>query len=184
MDRLNINQLTKPGKDQMKTMTIATRATIGLILATLLTSCAGMQPQIKRNVAFSDEMFATSLTNGTSTVTGQAFLKTRSGEVKFGAGNEVVCVPVNEYTDETQRAIISGKNLEAPDPRYFKYRRTTIADGNGNFEFRDIPGGEYYISCVIQWEYVTQYGAMPTGGVATARVKIADGESVKIILTK
>lgn len=156
-----------------------------ICVSLFLSSCAGMLPPVKRNVAFSEEMFAPSLAKGTATISGQAFLKTRSGEVKFGAGNEVVCVPVNEYTNETQmRGVVNGENLESPPPAYFKYRRTVIADGNGNFEFKELPAGEYYVSCIIRWEYATQYGAMPTGGVASAKVKVADGESVKVIVTK
>lgn len=159
-------------------------ALIGLC-AMMVSGCAGMMPPAKRNVAFDEEMFKSSIEPGTATITGQAFLKTRSGEVKFGAGNEVVCVPVNAYTIETQqRTIIGGENLEAPDSRYAKYRRVTQADGSGNFQFSNLPAGEYFISCIIQWEYATSYGPMPTGGVAYVRVKVNEGETVKVVATR
>ena len=60
---------------------------------------------------------------GTNTVTGQAFLKTRDGEVRFGAGCEVVVVPVTSYTIQIyERRVLRSERLEAPDARRIAVR--------------------------------------------------------------
>ena len=157
-------------------------ALLGMVF---LSGCVTAPPPAKRQTAFIESEFAPYAGIGNSTVTGQAFLKTRSGEVRFGAGCEVVIVPVTSYTTEiTDRAVLGRERLEAPDPRYSAYRRTTIADGNGNFEFRGIQAGSYYLSCVIRWEYATQYGPAGTGGTAFGKVTVAPGETTKVILTR
>ncbi len=161
-------------------------AILSVIGAGFLAGCVVPAPApAKRQAAFVESEFAPYAGAGTSTVTGQAFLKTRGGEVRFGAGCEVVMVPVTSYTTEThQRAVMGGERLGPHDSRYATYRRTTIADGNGNFEFRNVPAGEYYLDCVIQWEYPTQYGPAPTGGAAFGQVRVTSGETVKVVLTR
>jgi hypothetical protein len=157
--------------------------TASIAVALVLWSCASTsQP---RTVPFDEAEFASYAGTGTGTLTGQGFLKTRGEDVKFGAGNEVVMVPVNSYTTEGyQRAILGGEILEPPDPRYQKYRRTTIADGHGNFEFRNIPDGDYYLVCHIQWEVPGAYGLQATGGIAAGKVKVTEGETARVILTR
>lgn len=157
-------------------------ALLGMVF---LSGCVSARPPAKRQAAFIESEFTPYAGIGNSTVTGQAFLKTRGGEVRFGAGCEVVIVPVTSYTAEThERAVLRGERLEPPDPKYSAYRRTTIADGSGNFEFRSIPAGSYYLSCVIRWEYATQYGPASTGGTAFGKVTVAPGETTKVILTR
>ena len=163
-------------------MQYVTSALLILLAALVSVSCVTPQPL---QAQFSESEFAPYGGDGSSTVTGQAFLKTRGGEVRFGAGNEVVMVPVTSYTTEIfERSILGGQQILRPDPRYFAYRRTTTADGNGNFEIRNVPAGEYYLSCVITWEVPGPYGLQPTGGTAYGRVKVGLGETVKVIIKK
>lgn len=123
---------------------------------------------------------------GTSTITGQAFLKTRAGEVRLGAGNTVELVPLTPYTRERlNRATLGGQHLEPRDPRLAQYVRTTVADGNGNFEFRNVPAGDYVALCLITWEYVASaYSRATTGGQAYGIVKVGPGETVKVVVTR
>src|SRR5437588_13083015 len=95
-------------------------------VALILSSCA-ITPQPRQTV-FQEHEFAPYAGKGTSTVTGQAFLKTRGGEVKFGAGNEVWMFPVTSYTTEVyRRAIIGGENLATGDSRLRADLGTTTA---------------------------------------------------------
>ena len=161
---------------------------LAIIGAGLLAGCITPTPApapAKRQAAFIESEFAPYAGVGISTVTGQAFLKTRSGEVRFGAGCEVQMAPVTSYTTEFfERSMLSYELLETQDPRYAAYRRTTIADGNGNFEFLGVPAGSYYLTCVIEWEYVTEHGLTKTGGTALGKTTVAVGETAKVILTR
>lgn len=135
--------------------------------------------------AFNETEFAPYAGTGTSTITGQAFLKTLGGEVRLGAGNTVQLVPVTSYTTEVrQRVTIGGEHVGPVDPRIEKYRRTTIADASGSFEFHNLPPGEYYVSCVITWQVPGQNGLYPTGGVAFGTVKVGEGETAKVVVTR
>jgi hypothetical protein len=138
-----------------------------------------------RKEQFLESEFAPYAGNGTSKIIGQAFLKTKGGDVKFGAGVEVVLVPVTAYTTEQYVVgILGGRLLEKQHPAYFKYRRTRVGDGSGNFEFENMPAGEYYLSCIITWLVAGPYGLESSGGVAHAKVKVGSGESVKVIVTR
>jgi hypothetical protein len=148
----------------------------------LMTGCATIPSP--RYAPFEESDLIAYSGSGDSTIIGQAFLKTRGGDVKYGAGNEVVLVPVTPYTQEIHdRVIINNERLEPPDQRYYKYRRTTIADGQGNFEFKNIPAGKYFLSCIIKWEVGGRY-TYTTGGTAHAGVSIKPGETIKVVLIR
>ena len=147
------------------------------------TPTASRQPA-PRLVKFDEAEFQPYAGVGSSAITGQAFLKTRGGDVKFGAGCEVLLIPFTTYTQENVERVDKGEALEALDPRYFIYRKKTLADGNGNFEFRDIPAGAYYLACSINWEAPGPYGLYKTGGWAITQTSVAAGETIKVILTR
>jgi len=154
------------------------------ILATLLVGCVATIPQ-KRSATFNPAEYEPYLKKGSAIITGQAFMKTRGGDVKYGAGNLVYLSPRTTYSDEFyQRVILQGGNLQKADDRVMLYIRTTQADGSGSFEFKDVPAGEYYAYCPIVWEVPSQYGMINTGGWAYSRIRIADGEAKKVILTR
>lgn len=133
----------------------------------------------KRNVAFTEEDFIPYSVEGTSMVTGQAFLKTRGGDVKYGAAEEVLLFPVTAYSKEQwDRQLVGGRKLDPPDPRFEKYVRRSTGDGEGRFKFDKLPAGEYYVACYITWET----GKGKTGGWAGAQIKVAEGEKAETIL--
>lgn len=143
-----------------------------------------------RKVAFDDAAFAPYDRPGTSTIAGQAFLKTRSGDVKFGAGNHVFLVPVTPYTEEDfDRAIVADEKLTPIPPdvlrRIASHCKMTIADGSGNFDFQGVGTGMYFVECPITWEILGPYGIpFQTGGMAYARATVGPGESVRVVVTR
>jgi hypothetical protein len=146
-------------------------------------SCAMPMPM---QTAFDEAEFAPYAAPGTSTITGQAFLKTAGGEVRFGAGNPVELVPVTAYTTERYNYQVAGEIPGPTDLRLAKHTRTTIADGNGNFEFHELPAGTYYATCYISWQVPNPYGIAPltTGGTACGTVKVGTGETAKVVVTR
>jgi hypothetical protein len=91
---------------------------------------------------------------GTGVLVGQAFLKTRGGEVRYGAGNPVFLNPVTTFSTEWYtRHIVGGERLEeTKDPIAVRNSRQTTADGNGNLRFEGLPAGDYCVACPIVWE--------------------------------
>ena len=140
------------------------------------------QPSIE---IFRDEDFAPYAGIGNSSIRGQAFLKTRTGEVKLGAGNEVFLCPVTAYSTEYfRRMIVANVRLLPPDERIIKYFKATVADSSGNFEFKGLPAGEYYLGCKITWEFQGINGWETTGGIGYAMAKVGADESIRVIVTK
>lgn len=153
------------------------------ILSLLALLFAGCVAPVKQSVPFDDSAFAWAAGKGTATIAGSAFLKTRGGDVKVGAGNNVELIPVTPYTIERFRTSVNLP-LEARDPRLSKHIRTTLADAQGNFEFKEIPPGDYFLACIIQWQYGTGLGTATTGGQAIALVSVKSDEVKKVVLTK
>jgi hypothetical protein len=157
------------------------------ILVVVLAACVGSPANpYKRQAQFIEAEYAPYGKPGTSTISGQAFVKTRGGDVRYGAGNEVGLNPVTTYSNEWfEQTVRKQRVMEAADPRCDKYYWETRADGEGRFTFENLPAGEYYVFCVISWEVAGQYGMETTGGVASAKVKVGSGQHLKnVIVTR
>lgn len=138
-----------------------------------------------RMVQFDEAEYTRYGSDGTGAITGQAFLKTRAGDVKYGAGCTVILNPVTSYSTEWYtRWVVGGVALEPGDQRASKYTRQVIADGEGRFAFQGLPEGEYYVASQIIWEYPTRYGLSTTGGNVYAQVSVTEGETETIVLTR
>lgn len=165
-----------------RTPRISRGATARLLLAAacLLPGC--MQPM---RTPFDESQFAPFAGEGTATITGQAFMKTRGGDVKFGAGNKVKLFPATDYTNEIRnRGFEGGENIGPFDPRLEAHVKSTLADASGNFEFKKLRPGTYHIACMITWEVPGGGGLTPTGGIAHATATVAEGETVKVVVTR
>jgi hypothetical protein len=161
--------------DQMQSVI---RFMISLTILVLITGCAIQQ----RRAVFNEEEYRAYAGKGSGTIVGQAFMVARNGDVKYGAGRAVILSPVTSYSKEWyEEFVLKGRRLTEPDPRALKYIRITQADGEGRFEFKDVPAGSYFIACFIQWEYTA---GSSTGGIAHAEVKIGNGETVKVVVTR
>ncbi len=126
-------------------------------------------------------------TEGTGIVTGQAFLKTRGGDVKKAAGNGVLLNPVTSYSKQWySESYLSQRPIGDSDYRYDNYQFRTVADGDGKFEFNGIPSGDYYLVTSIFWEAAVGHrGALvKQGGVVAKIISVQDGKELKIILTR
>jgi len=124
--------------------------------------------------------------NGTGSISGQAFLRTRGGEVKFGAGAMVHLVPVTSYSFEWyNREILGGEVLAERDARAEFFHWTVRADGFGEFVIEELPEGEYFLASKVHWEIQGPSGKFhPAGGWAHARVKVRDGRTTRAVLTR
>jgi len=184
---------------------------IGLLMmvGVVLSGCAPV-PLIQR-IPFPSDEYAALATTGTGVVKGQAFMKTRGGEVRTAAGNEIHLDPVTTYS--MQREKVGSSRLTPIDPRYREYFNSVdwgpinwFTDAEGKFELENIPPGEYYIMTSVTWEAPVKkqklvwdpYGGVlgkgayvdvgkvvleKQGGQIVKRIEVKNGETTIIMLT-
>ncbi len=157
---------------------------IALLLTTIL-SLSGCVKDYRITTPFNEADFAEYKKAGASAISGQAFLITVGGDVKYGAGNQVNLYPYTSYVQE----VLSMKKrpnyrIKNEDTRWMQYAKTTIADGQGKFEFKNIPAGNYLLECSLTWQVASQYGLQTTGGLISKQVTVGNGDSVSVMLTE
>jgi hypothetical protein len=156
-----------------------------IVSAAILAGCAAQQPIVR--IPFPEAEYAALPKTGTGVVRGQAFLKTRGGDVKLGAGNRIVLNPVTSYSQQWYQTIYEqGKPIEEPDLRVQQYLRETTGDAEGRFEFKDVPPGDYFVITVVTWEAPVGYrgSLVSQGGYVIKRVTVRDGQEQQVILTR
>lgn len=163
------------------------RLSTAIISGVLLVGLIGCAAD--RKAQFDESAFTRFDQSGTASVTGQAFLKTRGGDVKYGAGNQILLIPATAYTEEDfDQAVVAGQQLKPPPAdilqKVYAHTRHTVCDGSGNFEFHSLPAGDYFLECAITWEVAGAYGAVQTGGMAYSRVTVTEGQTAKAIVTR
>jgi hypothetical protein len=156
-----------------------------LTLVILSLSLMGCIEPKRITVPFDEKSFAIYKQKGTATVQGQAFLKTAGGDVKYGAGNQIMLLPYNDYVKEV-KTLKTARHIQLAneDLRWQDYSKSTISDAQGKFEFKNIPAGEYLLETEITWGVPSQFGLQQTGGVVRKPFKITDGEVANIMLTE
>jgi hypothetical protein len=164
------------------------RIILTAVLAATLVGCGTYTPlPPMARPAFPEAEYAALSKIGSATVTGQAFLKTRGGDVKTGAGNTVYITPATSYSTFSYNQRDSYQSIEPADPRLAEYTRETIADGSGRFTFKNLPDGDYFLKARVTWEVPSggKYSYMQTqGGDLWKRVTVRNGESADVIVTE
>ena len=153
-----------------------------LAVATLVTGCA-TQPYVIQNPFDANEA-AWSQQSGNALVKGQAFLKTRGGDVKTCAGNPVTIVPKTRRSTEMQAAFERGVNNFANAEVRPGFGHTTRCDAQGNFTFANLPAGDWYVRTAVVWEAPGKYVSFPQGGVVTGSVTTHPGQTSDLIVTR
>lgn len=152
----------------------------------LLVGCAtGGPPPVPRSLPGPADAaeYAAFEGDGPLELRGQAFLTTRGGEVRVGAGQVVTLDPATTYARGWYQRF--GGNVEdfgnvPSDPSFVAARRTTTADAEGRFAFPRILPGTYLLRTTVTWEA----GGVPQGGVVGQVVQITEGENEEVILAE
>jgi hypothetical protein len=130
---------------------------------------------------FDPDEYAPFAEQGTASISGQAFLRTRGGDVKYGAGSRVTAEPLTTYSQNWLGR--AGAGTRPPHPAVRKYRRETIADAEGRFSFTNLPAGKWLVLSEVTWEVVTsRYSSSTTGGPVGAMVELGEGEEKSVVL--
>jgi hypothetical protein len=122
---------------------------------------------------------------GSGTVEGQVFMKTVGGDVKYGAGSEVILNPITSYSEQWYDA---SYNLHRPmspaDARQAQYLVTIQADGSGNFKFNNVPPGRYFVTSSVFWQIPSQFGLSRQGGMMTNRITVTNDQVTRTIVSR
>ncbi|MDR3381734.1 hypothetical protein [Cupriavidus basilensis] len=124
---------------------------------------------------------------GTGVVRGQVFLKTRGGDVKKGAGAQVILSPATSLSEQSYaEGYKSGKTPRASPGggETQKYWRRATADADGRFEIRDVPPGKFFVMSELTWEAPTQFGLAKQGGIIIVPVLVENGKTSDAMVTK
>ena len=155
-----------------------------LILASV--SCKTTREVVQR-VPYNELEYVHFKKAGTAKVTGQAFLRTSSGDVKYAAAQNVFLIPVTSISNQwyyqwylVENHLNPKKIIAKADTRHLAIIRTAIANGEGRFTFSNIPAGEYFIVTRIFWK-VNQN---TVGGYVCNKVSIEDGKSHDFVITR
>jgi len=156
-------------------------------VAAMLGGCA--QKQVTLQTSFDPTEAAYIFTQGNNSVSGQGFLRQKGGVVVNCASFEVALIPITAYASERIQAIYGNTErgyapyfLTPAVPshaEYFRHRRTTQCDAQGNFKFEKVPDGDYYVYTSIMW----YAGHSREGGGLMQRISTKGGEHKEVLLT-
>lgn len=138
---------------------------------------------------------------GTATIDGQAFVVVRGGDVILDNQGYLTTIPDNARTASGSDVTLDpatpfamawymkeGTSLRrfgsAPkDPAFRAARKKAVADESGRFKFEGLPAGRYIVRTTITWQTPRDsYRTMTQGGVASAVVDLAEGETKNVII--
>lgn len=154
-----------------------------IIALLLLVFLAGCIPKYKVTGRLDPANFEPYSDSGESTIAGQAFLKTKGGDVKLAAGNTISLFPATPYTREMVKVVNTGRHLDPTtiDNRFHSYIKRTTADAEGRFEFNNLVPGDYFLEATISW-YVSKYNT--AGGTIFKEVHVDKDEETHVVLTR
>jgi len=173
-----------------------------VVLVGLVSGCGSLMTPTVYRIPFPVEEYEAlrpRFGTGTAIVRGQAFMRTMIGEVRYAAGSPVVITPVTSYSRQEvdlvgnfdfHDYVFEGPCYPnfvpaEPDSRIKEFMAGTTADGEGRFEFKHVPYGDYYLLTEVKW-YVPsgQYHRSIQGGRITKQISVKDGQEYNIILTR
>ena len=157
-----------------------------LPLIAIVAGCATLPPAPPAPlVAFNPDEARWAAGTGTAIVEGQAFLKTRGGDVKYGAGNTVYLIPHTPHSFDWMVRVTSNRiDSTKVDPQMEKLVKRTTASGDGRFKFENLPAGPYLVITSVTWEVPGRYSSYTQGGYLGTTVSATEGETVSVIVTR
>jgi hypothetical protein len=137
----------------------------------------------RKKISFSD----TEYNEGKNTVTGQAFLTQKGGAVVTCAGQTVTLTPNNPYFNADEALYIKEPSAKAESLTF-----TSQCDAQGNFEFENIPNGEWIITTGVTWSVpsymylgggYSTYIETPQGGILKKTVTIKPNQKNRFLIS-
>jgi hypothetical protein len=163
---------------------------------------SGEREVVHPKIRLDESELSRGVASGTSTVQGQAFLKTVGGDVKYAAGDLIYLCPKGVGMYLIEAASMRREYGEVDyDKRADQACRSMKGDGQGHFRFTGVAAGEYTLATWVVWGIPTgsttiggvtkgiaaswtflSYGA--TGGLTTGNVTVREGETADVIVNE
>jgi hypothetical protein len=137
---------------------------------------------------------------GTNTVTGEAVLRTRGGDVKGCGGLPAELWPMDDEMHAYLTAVIAvgssgsvgmellGAARRNTHPQLREYVRETVCNSQGAFTFRNVPDGRYLVTAQVTWEVPNLRRGSSSmdlqGGVLGKVIEVAGGTVQDVMLTR
>ena len=129
-------------------------------------------------------------TQGTGQISGQAYINI-GGKLRYASNGRVSLVPATAYAKERMRAIYGSGNIaskpvrfKGQDPQYRSFARHHTANEKGEFVFRNVAPGDYFITTGVVWR---ESGGPVTGKFKRValkkRISLSAGEKVSVTLS-
>lgn len=131
---------------------------------------------------------------GNGSIKGLARFKSTNEEIRYGKEFWIELMPFTLYTQERLKHIYQndrsgfvhvkdGLIRAIPDPEGYHETIKVMCDENGEFEFNNLPGGEYYVIAFMLWDEKSERGDLiKDGGGIMKRVTLAENEKKAIDL--
>lgn len=159
------------------------------VVALLVSACAPINlygvppptpiiPDREPSAALDAHAIKAAMRPGHAIVRGQAFSKTVGGDVKYGAGGEILVLPNTDYVSQCIAILKMQYITTACGKVIWPLGRVVIADGEGRFEITDLAPGEYSISTLITWGIPGRFGIEQTGGVVSTVINVKNDTDV------
>jgi hypothetical protein len=161
-----------------------------------LQGCAMMGPElVQPTTSFNYDETAQLMRPGHAIIEGSALIRQQGGGVVSCAGNEVNALPATRYAQE-RMFIVYGNDMKGfrqnsaawgqrapadPPPAYFTLSHKAVCDAQGNFQFKNVAAGTYYVVTRITWRVPGRY--TEEGGALMQRVTVTETDIIRIVLS-
>lgn len=160
-----------------------------IFLVTVFSSCTNKSTKnesIKIESEFNENEVKWFINPGTSSIKGLAKFKSKNDDIRFGKDFWVELNPYSAYTKERLNDIYKDDNSAyvyiengipkfIPDPEGYHKTRKVMCNEEGEFEFNNLPAGDYYVIAFMLWD--------KTGGGIMHHIKLSDNETKVIEMT-
>lgn len=166
---------------------------VPLVLSFCLCGCSLLPPKfVTLTSTFNPAQEAWFNARGSGSIYGQALLLIHAGDVRTCAGLLALLRPKSNYADERNLAVFGSTEhgffssssrqvrFSSDDPAYEQFSKSATCDAQGNFVFRDLPAGQYYVVAPVVW----QADGSNSGGLLMQAVSLSAGETRHIILIR
>ena len=130
---------------------------VSCVAALLLAACQSAPPPLDPSgpleIAYSQSEFSRYERPGNAALAGQAFLHDQGDTIPC-TGQPVLLFPhTRSFEQVVELARMKARPVlpEATDPRLNAVMRRTVCDTEGNFTFKNLPRGRWYVFTHVRW---------------------------------